>query len=91
MNICLASGWRGGEIFPLIFAGTAAGALMAQLIPGIPLSVALMAAIAACCAAGFGKPVATLLILLLLADINSPGALFTGILVGYGLRRMMEK
>ena len=63
----------------------------AQLIPGIPLSVVLMAAIAACCAAGFGKPVASLLILLLLADINSPGALFTGILVGYGLRRIMEK
>ena len=66
LSLCLGSLWKGGEIFPLIFAGAAAGALTHQLLPAIPLTVALMGGIAATCSAGFGKPVSVLLILLLL-------------------------
>lgn len=37
---------------------------------------------------GFGKPIAVLLILILVANMNAPGALFTGILIGYGAYRL---
>ena len=88
LSLCLGSLWKGGEIFPLIFAGAAAGALTHQLPPAIPLTVALMGGIAATCSAGFGKPVSVLLILLLLVGLDSPGALCTGILVGYAFHHL---
>jgi len=43
---------------------------------------------AATCSAGFGKPVSVLLILLLLVGLDSPGALCTGILVGYAFHHL---
>jgi len=47
-----------------------------------------MGGIAATCSAGFGKPVSVLLILLLLVGLDSPGALCTGILVGYAFHHL---
>ena len=38
---------------------------------------------------GMGKPVAVLLILLLLAGASAPGALCVGALVGYGAARLL--
>lgn len=81
---------QGGEPRFIIGFGKL-GAMLNHFLPGIPLPVSLMAAIAATCTVGFGKPLATLLILFLLVDINAPGALFTGIVVGYCVNRLMEK
>ncbi|KRO10315.1 hypothetical protein IV59_GL001933 [Paucilactobacillus hokkaidonensis] len=35
-NLCFAFGWRGGKIFPAIFAGTAMGFALAELFPYTP-------------------------------------------------------
>jgi hypothetical protein len=39
--------------------------------------------------AGMGKPIAVLLIMLLLTGASAPGALFIGILAGYGVMRLL--
>ena len=75
MALCLASGWRGGEIFPLLFAGAATGLAAVNGLPGLPVTVALVAGMTAAATVGMGKPVAVLLIMLLLTGASAPGAL----------------
>ena len=89
MALCLASGWRGGEIFPLLFAGAAAGLAAVNGLPGLPVTVALVAGMTAAATVGMGKPVAVLLIMLLLTGASAPGALCVGALVGYGTARLL--
>jgi H+/Cl- antiporter ClcA len=40
-TLCLATGWKGGYIFPTLFAGVALGTAVHQLFPGIPEAVAV--------------------------------------------------
>ena len=88
MALCLASGWRGGQIFPLLFAGAAAELAAVNGLPGLPVTVALVAGMTAAATVGMGKPVAVLLILLL-TGASAPGALCVGALVGYGAARLL--
>ncbi len=89
MAVCLASGWRGGEIFPVLFAGAAVAAAVHVLVPGIPLTVALIGGMCAASTVCTGKPVAVLLVMLLLAGVTAPAALLTGVVTGYGVRRFL--
>lgn len=86
--LCLASGWRGGAIFPLIFAGAAAGGAALALQPQANPTLALVAGIAAATTVGIGKPAAALLIVALLIAPLAPAPLLVGALVGYGLARL---
>ena len=56
-------------------------------LPGLPVTVALVAGMTAAATVGMGKPVAVLLIMLLFA--NAPEALCVGALVGYGAARLL--
>lgn len=87
MAICLASGWRGGEFFPAIFIGFAVAYAINILCPSIPLTVAIMGAIGSVVVVCMGKPVAALLILLLLAGIQAPTALIGGVVFGAIIRQ----
>ncbi len=89
MAICLASGWRGGEFFPAVFIGFAVAYATNLIFPDIPLTVAIMGAIGSTVVVCMGKPVAALLILLLLAGIQAPTALIGGVLLGAGARQLM--
>lgn len=89
LGLCLSSGWRGGEIFPLLFAGAVLGLVAVVWLPSIPVTVALIAGMTAAAASGMGKPIAVLLIVLLLTGASAPSALFVGILVGYGVMRLL--
>jgi H+/Cl- antiporter ClcA len=40
-TLCLATGWKGGYIFPTLFAGVALGTAVHLLFPGIPEAVAV--------------------------------------------------
>ena len=40
-TLCLATGWKGGYIFPTLFAGAALGTAAHLLFPGIPEAVAI--------------------------------------------------
>ncbi|SDJ95396.1 chloride channel protein [Aliiruegeria lutimaris] len=81
-TICLSSGWRGGAIFPLIFAGMAAGYAAQAFLPAQELPVALTAGIAACATVGLGKPIAALLILVFLIGTGTLGPLCVGVAIG---------
>lgn len=87
--LCLAAGWRGGAAFPLMFAGAAAGGAMVQLLPDIPATVALVAGMSAALTAGMGKPMAAMLIALLLIGPVSIGPLCVGILLGWAASRLL--
>ena len=89
LALCLSSGWRGGEIFPLLFAGAVLSLVAVACWPSTPVTVALIAGMTAAATAGMGKPIAVLLIMLLLTGASAPGALFIGILAGYGVMRLL--
>jgi H+/Cl- antiporter ClcA len=89
MTLCLASGWRGGVIFPLVFAGAAAGAATVWLIPAIPVTPALVAGIGAAVVVGVGKPVAAALVTLLMIGPVAMGPLLVGAGIGWALSRLM--
>jgi H+/Cl- antiporter ClcA len=42
-TLCLATGWKGGYIFPTMFAGTALGLAAHSIFPDIPVAVAVVA------------------------------------------------
>lgn len=83
LSICLSTGWLGGAMFPLIFAGAAAGAAALAVIPGMEVSVAIAAGMGAATAAGLGRPIAAVLIMLFIVDPALFGPLCVGALFGY--------
>lgn len=84
---CLAAGWRGGAIFPLIMAGGAAGWAVATLFPAIPVTVALVAGMSAATTIGMGRPLVAAMIALLLIGPASVGGMVCGIFVGWLVSR----
>jgi H+/Cl- antiporter ClcA len=87
--LCLASGWRGGAVFPLLFAGAAAGAATVWLIPAIPVTPALVAGIGAAVVVGMGKPVAAALVTLLMIGPVAMGPFLVGAGLGWALSRLV--
>ncbi|MDO4250167.1 MAG: chloride channel protein [Moraxella sp.] len=89
MAVCLASGWRGGEFFPAVFVGFAVAYMITLVLPSVPLTVAIMGAVGSTVVVCMGKPVAAILILLLLAGVHAPTALIAGVLFGAFVRQLM--
>ncbi|WP_313810375.1 chloride channel protein [Glutamicibacter sp.] len=80
--LCLVARWRGGEIFPLVFVGAAAGAATALMLPGVDPAGAMAGAMAATLAVGWRRPLATLLVLVLVLDSGMALPLLLGVGVG---------
>ena len=59
---CLAVGYRGGKIFPVAFAGGAAGLALHLAFPSLPLALAVGVGLACAIATGLGSPVTAALI-----------------------------
>lgn len=91
LALCLASGWRGGAAFPLLFAGAAAGGAALWLMPGLPPTIALVAGMSAALTAGFGQPIAAMLIALLLLGPSAMGPLLVGALLGWAGSKLVAK
>lgn len=91
MAICLASGWRGGAAFPLLFAGAAAALAPVALLPDMPVTVALVAGMAAAITVGMGRPIAAMLIAVFLIGPIAVGPLCVGGLVGWIVSRYAPK
>lgn len=85
--LCLAAGWRGGEIFPLVFIGSAAGAASAVLLPDVDPAAAVAAAMASTVAVGWRKPLAAFLVLILVVD----GAPALPLLAGVGIGAIVDR
>lgn len=70
VEVCFQSGWRGGKIFPFIFAGTCFGYAVASLVPVNPtFSVAVLTA--SFLAFLLRKPLAVALLLLLCYPVEA--------------------
>ncbi|TDO89750.1 chloride channel protein [Enemella evansiae] len=78
----LATGWRGGAIFPLLFAGAAAGAATLALVPGLHPSAAIVAGMGAATTIGMRKPLAVLLICAFILHGNALIPLAVGVGIG---------
>ncbi|WP_018758523.1 chloride channel protein [Paenibacillus terrigena] len=64
-EFCLSTGWRGGHIFPIIFAGVSIGYAMASIFPIDPVtSIAIVTT--ALTSAILKKPIAVVLILMMI-------------------------
>ncbi|ALG84157.1 chloride channel protein [Gordonia phthalatica] len=85
--LCLTAGWRGGEAFPLIFIGGLVGAGTALALPGLDPAAAVVAAMAAALAVGWRRPLASLLVLVLVLDTGYALAL----LIGVGLGAIVDR
>lgn len=57
LAVSMGTGFRGGPIFPCAAIGTATGALLADLLPGLATTPAVVAGIAASAAAGMRLPI----------------------------------
>ncbi|BDA65363.1 chloride channel protein [Actinomyces capricornis] len=69
--LSLAAGWRGGDFFPLMFAGAGAGAATLALLPALDAQTAMVAGMAAATAVALRKPVAVfVLVWFLLPDVT---------------------
>ena len=81
--ICLASGWLGGAIFPLLMVGGCAGLASLALWPAIPPAVAMAAGMSAAATVGIGKPMLVILILVFFAGAHTLPAVCVGAVLGY--------
>lgn len=87
--LCLVAGWRGGEVFPLILIGASAGAASALLLPGVDPAAAVAGAMAATLAVGWRRPLASLLLLILVVDTSAVLPLVVGAGVAVIVDRML--
>lgn len=83
LAICLASGWRGGAMFPLMFVGAAAGGSALWLLPDVSPTVALVAGMTAALTAGVGKPLVAVSVAALTIGVSAVGPLCVGLAVGW--------
>ncbi|MEH6848383.1 chloride channel protein [Bacillus pseudomycoides] len=67
--VCLSTGWRGGHIFPIIFAGASIGYAVAAVIPLDPVATVAIVTTAISSYA-VRKPIAITLLLLMFFPIN---------------------
>lgn len=86
--LCVASGWRGGVVFPLIFIGAAAALAVPVAFPSVSVTVAVVAGAAAAMTAGVGKPLAAALIAVLILGIPAVGPLCVGIAIGWAASKI---
>lgn len=90
-NVCFAFGWRGGKIFPAIFASFAFGAALAVAFPYTPgLIVAVV--VSASCAMIIEQPMVVAAVLLFLFPVQFfPAIIIVCWLVGNGQRVIKQR
>lgn len=80
--LSLASGWRGGEFFPLAFAGAAAGCLTVAVIPGVDVGTAMVAGMTAATVVVLGKPLVVMLIVAFMLPGGALGPVVVAVVIG---------
>lgn len=90
LALCLVSGWRGGEFFPLVFVGAAVGGMLAALT-AVDAGAAIAVGMAAAAAVGWKRPLAALLVLVLLVETPATLPLLLGAGVGYVVNLLLPE
>ena len=88
VGLCLETGWRGGQFFPVILASSALGMGLHQWIPSLgTLDTWSAGVVGGCLAVLLNSPLLGLMLGLTLLQGHGAGALVIGLLVGLILQR----
>ncbi len=80
-SLLLATGWKGGYIFPILFAGVALGMAGKLLFPGVPLAVTVAATVAGALVAALRAPLFAALFTLVLVQKETGAVVAVAVLV----------
>jgi H+/Cl- antiporter ClcA len=80
--LMLATGWKGGYIFPIMFAGIALGMAGKVLFPSVPTAVPVAAALAGALAAALRAPLFAALFTLAMVEAETAPVVAVSVLVG---------
>ncbi len=80
-SLVLATGWKGGYIFPIMFASVALGLAVNLLFPGIPVAVAVAATMAGALVAALKAPLFAALFTLVLVQKETAAVIAVAVAV----------
>jgi H+/Cl- antiporter ClcA len=80
-TLLLATGWKGGYIFPILFASVALGLAVDLLFPSIPIAVAVAATVAGALAAAMRAPLFAALFTLVLVQRETAAVIAIAVVV----------
>ena len=80
-SLLLATGWKGGYIFPIMFAGIALGLALDLLFPGIPVAVCVAATMAGALVAALRAPLFAALFTLVLVQKETAAVIAVAVVV----------
>ena len=80
-SLLLATGWKGGYIFPIMFASVALGMAMDLLFPGIPVAVCVAATMAGALVAALRAPLYAALFTLVLVQKETASVIAVAVVV----------
>jgi H+/Cl- antiporter ClcA len=88
-SLLLATGWKGGYIFPIMFAGVALGMAGKVLFPGVPTAVTVAATLAGALVASMKAPLFSALFTLVLVQADTAPVVAIAVLVGALLNALL--
>lgn len=80
-SLLLATGWKGGYVFPIMFAGVALGMACETLFPGVSIAVNVAAVLAGALVATLRAPLFAALFTLVLVDVDTAPVVAVAVLV----------
>jgi H+/Cl- antiporter ClcA len=80
-TLCLATGWKGGYIFPTMFAGAALGTAAHLIFPAIPQAVAVAAAMGGTMVATMKAPIFSALFVMVLVQQETAPVIAIAVIV----------
>ncbi|QWW20214.1 chloride channel protein [Schaalia sp. 19OD2882] len=90
--LSLSAGWRGGDFFPLMFAGASAGAATLALLPLLDMQTAMVAGMAAATTVALRKPMAVFVLLwFLVPDVTVLGLAVACVVAVLVLKALPER
>jgi H+/Cl- antiporter ClcA len=81
-SLCLATGWKGGYIFPTMFAGVALGMAVNLIFPSIPIAVAVAATMGGAMVATMKAPIFSALFVMVLVQPETSPVVAIAVIVG---------
>ena len=80
-SLLLATGWKGGYIFPIMFASVALGLAVDLLFPGIPVAVSVAATMAGALVAALRAPLFAALFTVVLVQKETASVIAVAVVV----------
>ena len=91
VGLCLAAGFKGGTIFPILFTGAALGMAAHQAMPALEPMVAVAAVMAAAATVVLRRPLVVILLLAVLLPLPVLAVVSVGAGVGAGAGRLVAR